>query len=72
MDVHDSSARLWFDTWEPNESSRGTAKTHAICALADSNHWQPVTLLDDIEQDGGLVSTGVTYKRTEVDDASSC
>lgn len=63
INVGEQSARLYFDSWEPNEHTRGSAKTAVITMLADSEYWHPVTLHDDIEQDDGLLSSALTVRK---------
>jgi len=68
MTAHDSSARVYFDTWEPNEHSRGTTKAAVVTQLVESDHWRPVTIHDDQERENGLLASAVSIAR-ETDDA---
>lgn len=61
--VGDSSARLYWDTWEPNEATRGEVLAGVCRAVAQSIDWRLVTVHDPIEREQ-QVSNCVTLART--------
>lgn len=65
VNASQNSARLYFDSWSPNESTRGDAKAHVCQEIAASRHWELVTIHDDIEDDDGTMHAAITLARSE-------
>jgi hypothetical protein len=61
--VDDQSARLYWDTWEPNEATRGEVLAGVCRAVAQSVDWRLVTVHDPMEREQH-VSNCVTLART--------
>jgi hypothetical protein len=62
--VDDSSARLYWDTWEPNEGLRGEVLASVCTAVARSIDWRLVTVHDPMEREQH-VSNCVTIQRCD-------
>lgn len=66
--VTGDSARLYWDTWEPNPATRGRILAGVCTALARSTHWDLVTVHDPMEREGEMISNAVTIRREDEDD----
>ena len=62
--VDDSSARLYWDTWKPNEGLRGEVLAGACTAIARSIDWRLVTVHDPMKRQQ-RVSNAVTIQRCD-------
>ncbi len=67
--VGQTGARLYVDTWEPNEADRGTLLAGLCRAVADTDYWELARIHDPLPRDDSqLVSSAVTVRRVEGED----
>jgi len=69
VDARPEPARLYWDTWEPNEATRSRTLAAVCAAIATSEHWELVSVHDPLEREQ-MISNAVTVRRAqEGDDA---
>jgi hypothetical protein len=67
VDARPASARLYWDTWEPNEATRSRTLAGVCTAIATSAHWQLVSVHDPLEREQ-MISNAVTVRRDQEGD----
>jgi len=71
IDGSGSSARLWFDSSEWNEHTRGTTIAETVTHVAQGEHWDVTTVSDAVETGDTVLSVSVTVRRLEDADGGS-
>jgi hypothetical protein len=63
--VDDASARLYWDTWKPNEGLRGEVLASVCTAVARGIDWRLATVHDPMEREQHIVSNCATLQRCD-------